>query len=101
MVLDCLVNIIVICGIDKMISIIHYISAIRRLKESDKTIHMLGGEKEAPPLVLAQRDMIKHEKEYYRDEALKLLIYCVGIAMSVLIFYTVFTVFDKVGAFKL
>ena len=50
-----------------MMSIIHYISASRRLTESEKTVYMLGGEREAPPMILAQRDMIKLEKKYYED----------------------------------
>jgi hypothetical protein len=55
-----------------MISIIHYISACRRLKESEKTVIMLGGERECQEMIRAQRDMIKLEKEYYRDEVMKL-----------------------------
>ena len=50
-----------------MMSIIHYISASRRLTESEKTVYMLGGEREAPPMILAQRDMIRLEKKYYED----------------------------------
>ena len=57
-----------------MISIIHYISAIRRLKESEKTVIMMGGEQECQEMILAQRDMIKLEKEYYHDEVMKLAI---------------------------
>ena len=60
-----------------MISFIHYVSALRRLKESDKTVFMLGGPREAPPMILAQRDMIKHEVDYYRDEAIQLAGYIV------------------------
>lgn len=55
-----------------MISFIHYMSALRRLKESEKTVYMLGGEREAPPMILAQRDMIKNEVEYYQEESVKL-----------------------------
>ena len=51
-----------------MISIIHYISSTRRLEEMNKTIGMMGGKEECPPLLLAQRDMIKFEKEYYHDK---------------------------------
>lgn len=47
-------------------------SALRRLKESEKTVYMLGGEREAPPMILAQRDMIKNEVEYYQEESIKL-----------------------------
>ena len=56
-----------------MISIIHYISAIRRLKESEKTVMMLGGESECQTMILAQKDIIKLEKEYYHDEVMKLV----------------------------
>ena len=52
-----------------MLSILHYISAGRRLKEWDKTIHMLGGPNEAGSQMMAQRDMIELERNYYRDEA--------------------------------
>lgn len=55
-----------------MMSVIHYISAKRRLKESNKTVMMMGGEVECPPMLLAQRDMIQLEMEYYREEMDKL-----------------------------
>jgi phage terminase Nu1 subunit (DNA packaging protein) len=41
---------------------------MRRLHEAEKTVIMLGGEREAPEMVRAQRDMIKLEKEYYAEE---------------------------------
>ena len=50
-----------------MICYLHYISALRRLQEAEKTVIMLGGERKAPPQVLAQRDFIKMEKDYYAD----------------------------------
>jgi hypothetical protein len=55
-----------------MISLIHYISATRRLKESEKTVIMMGGEEECPEMLRAQRDMIQLEKEYYLEEVMKL-----------------------------
>ena len=58
-----------------MISIIRYVSAERRLKEAQKTVIMLGGEDETPPMVLAQRDMIELERNYYRDEATDFLVH--------------------------
>lgn len=64
-----------------MISFIHYVSALRRLKESEKTVYMLGGEREAPPMILAQRDMIKNEVEYYQDESLKLGLILFAVAV--------------------
>jgi hypothetical protein len=60
-----------------MISIIHYISASRRLTESEKTVYMLGGEREAPPMIRAQRDIIKLEKDYYEDRAITFLYLCI------------------------
>lgn len=64
-----------------MISFIHYISALRRLKESEKTVYMLGGPREAPPMILAQRDMIKHEVDYYQDESIKLGLWLFAVAI--------------------
>lgn len=57
-----------------MISIIHYISAKRRLQESNKTVMMMGGEEECQPMLLAQRDMIALEVEYYHEEMVKLIV---------------------------
>jgi hypothetical protein len=64
-----------------MISYIHYISAKRRLKESEKTIHMMGGEIESSQMLCAQRDMIKLEVDYYGEESTKLSIYLVAVAI--------------------
>ena len=65
-----------------MLSFIHYVSALRRLKESEKTVYMLGGEQEAPPMILAQRDMIKNEVEYYYDESIKLGLFLFALAIG-------------------
>jgi cell division protein FtsL len=35
---------------------------------------MLGGEREAPAMIRAQRDMIKLEKEYYEDKVYGLML---------------------------
>jgi hypothetical protein len=69
-----------------MISIIHYISAKRRLKEADKTIRMLGVNA-CPPMMLAQRDMIFHEVEYYREEVEKLAKVTIFFSVGVLLYY--------------
>ena len=77
-----------------MISIIHYISASRRLEESKKTVMMLGGEREAPEMVRAQRDMIALEKEYYGERVANVLFYsgmAAFIGFAVYIFYDVLT----------
>ena len=69
-----------------MLSIIHYISAGRRLKEAQKTVYMMGGESECQPMLLAQRDMIALERDYYRDEAIKFCTYSgVGFLFFVMI----------------
>jgi alpha-galactosidase len=73
-----------------MLSVIHYISAIRRLEEIEKTILMMGGsrhhDEDVPVTLVAQRDMVKREIEYYKDR-------CEALA-----FYTVITlVFVSVG----
>jgi hypothetical protein len=51
-----------------MISIIHYISANKRLQEVEKTVTMLGGESECPVQILAQRDMLAFERDFYKEE---------------------------------
>jgi len=70
-----------------MISYIHYISAKRRLKESEKTIHMMGGEIESSQMLCAQRDMIKLEVDYYGEESTKLSIMLVAVAISAIGLY--------------
>ena len=55
-----------------MFSIIHYISAVRRLDDCNKSILMMGGSEfhdEGIPMQLAaQRDMIKSEGKYYEEQ---------------------------------
>jgi len=62
-----------------MICLIHLISAKRRLKELEKTVTMLKhdkySERDVPVTVLAQRDFVKLEVEYYEGEARNLLAY--------------------------
>jgi len=75
-----------------MISIIHYISAGRRLKESEKTVHMMGGEGECQPMLLAQRDMIKLERDFYREESIQFILKAsivIVIFLPVLVYYGV------------
>jgi len=86
MVIDCLVVTTKTYGIN-MLSIIHYVSAYRRLKESDKTIMMLGGVEECQPMIVAQNDMIRLEKEYYHEEMVKLGYICLILAMWCVIIY--------------
>jgi hypothetical protein len=55
---------------------INYISAVFRLKELEKTVTMLKSdkfsEKDVPEMVLAQRDFVKLEKEYFGEECVKM-----------------------------
>jgi len=77
-----------------MISYIHYITAKRRLYESEKTIRMMGGENESSQMLCAQRDMIRLEKEYYGEESTKLSIYLVAVAISAI---GVYNLLSKLG----
>ena len=79
-----------------MISYIHYISAKRRLHESEKTIRMMGGETEAPQMLCAQRDMIRLEVEYYGEESTKLTIILVAVAMFGIFVYNLLSKLGKI-----
>ena len=50
-----------------MFNLINYFQAKERLKESIKTIEMMGGEDECQPMLLGQRDFLMLEVDYYRD----------------------------------
>jgi hypothetical protein len=62
-----------------MLSVIHYVSAIRRLEEIEKTILMMGGSRhhdnDVPVTLVAQRDMVKREIEYYKERCEALVFY--------------------------
>ena len=73
-------------------SIIHYISAKRRLEEADKTFAMLDGD--VSPMMRGQRDMIKFEVEYYRERVGRLAVYTLGVAIVTLLCYTGYVVFN-------
>lgn len=79
-----------------MISYIHYISAKRRLKESEKTIHMMGGEIESSQMLCAQRDMIRLEVKYYGEESTKLTILLVAVAMFGIFVYNLLSKLGKI-----
>ncbi len=80
-----------------MLSVIHYVSAVRRLEEIEKTILMMGGsrhhDEDVPVTLVAQRDMVKREIEYYRGECEALAFY------SIITFVIVFIGF--VGYWKI
>jgi hypothetical protein len=50
-----------------MFNLINYFQAKARLKESIKTIELMGGEDECQPMLLGQRDFLMLEVDYYRD----------------------------------
>jgi hypothetical protein len=56
-----------------MMSLIHWFSAERRLEACERTIIALGGsrfhDEGVPSQLTAQRDMIKFEIKYYKEQA--------------------------------
>jgi hypothetical protein len=76
-----------------MISIIHYISACRRLKESNKTVMMMGGESECNEMLLGQNEMIKLEKEYYHEKMIKLAIYTLITVPLIIVVVSLYNIF--------
>lgn len=77
-----------------MLSIFHYFSAKERLKEAQKTVYMMGGEEDCQELILAQRDIIKLEMDYYKEEMVNLLkqsgLCLVFMTISIPIYYFFF-----------
>ena len=71
-------------------SFIHYISAMRRLKELEKTVTLLKhdrySESDVPTMVLAQRDFVKLEVEYYKESVARLILLLIIILFLALIF---------------
>lgn len=78
-----------------MISIIHYISAKRRLEEADKTFRMLDGD--VSPMMLAQRDMIKFEVEYYREKMEDFILVSFVLGGIMIICYVLFELLVRMG----
>lgn len=76
-----------------MMCLINYLSACRRLKECDKFIK-LNGRDNLPEQILAQRDMIQLEKEYYREESVKFMIIFCGITLTLVALYIMFNYGD-------
>lgn len=78
-----------------MMCFVHYVSSILRLKESEKTIALLREEKYSdrgvPDMVLAQRDFIQKEMEYFKDECIKFafvsIALCICIMLTLVLFY--------------
>jgi len=76
-----------------MFSIINYVEAKRRLKQSAETIEMMGGPKECNEMVLAQHEMIRMEKEYHKEQSYKELFVVAVITITVFLFLNFFKVF--------
>jgi hypothetical protein len=59
-----------------MMRYLNYISAVYRLKELEKTVTMLKSDKyserDVPEMVLAQRDFVKLEKEYFGEQCVNM-----------------------------
>lgn len=75
-----------------MMSFIHYISAMRRLKELEKTVTLLKHDKysesDVPTMLLAQRDFVKLEVEYYKESVARLILLLI-IIFSLALFFVV------------
>ena len=76
-----------------MISIINYIEAKRRLKQSAETIEMMGGQQHCNEMILAQHEMIYLEKEYYKNKSYMFVFGLCVIVMTVFLFFNFFKVF--------
>lgn len=75
-----------------MMCYLHYFSALRRLHESEKSVTMLGGEREAPEMVRAQRDFIKLEKEYYAEECITMNYILLLISLVIFLVMVIYNV---------
>jgi len=80
-----------------MMCFIDYISAKRRLKEADKTIYMMGGREECQDMILAQRDMIELEMDYYELESQKLITRLLVTAIVGISAYSIYRIVSHVG----
>jgi hypothetical protein len=71
-----------------MFSIINYFDAKQRLKESIKTIEMMGGEDECQPMLLGQRDFLELEVKYHLKQSKLFFIYTLtAIILSVILYF--------------
>jgi hypothetical protein len=70
-----------------MFSIINYFDAKQRLKESIKTIEMMGGEDECQPMLLGQRDFLELEVKYHLNQSKLSFIYTLTAILFCVILY--------------
>ena len=75
-----------------MLCVIEYLFAIRRLQEANKTIKVLGGEHSVHVQMLAQRDFIKHELEYYKEKSKKFAYVSIGTCLIVYNLYLIYII---------
>mgnify|MGYP003333986166 FL=1 len=73
-----------------MMSLIHWFSAERRLEACERTIIALGGSRfhdsGVPSQLAAQREMIKYEIKYYKEQSgLFLILFLAFIFISILV----------------
>ena len=72
-----------------MMSLVHWLSAERRLEACERTIIALGGSRfhdsGVPSQLAAQRDMIKYEVKYYKEQASAFLFYSFFFSLFALI----------------
>jgi len=80
-----------------MISIVHWLSTKRRLEEQNKTVHMMGGETECPPMLLAQREMTQHELEYYKEQMVDLLLTSIQLTSIMLLLLSLYVLLHDFG----
>jgi hypothetical protein len=74
-------------------SIIHYLQAKSRLRQSAETIEMMGGPNECNEMVLAQHEMIRMEKEYHKDQSYKEIFVVAVLITTFFLFLNFFKVF--------
>ena len=76
-----------------MFSIMNYIEAKRRLKQSAETIEMMGGQRECNEMVLAQHEMIRLEKDYHKDQSVKFIFIVAMVISTICLFSNFFRMF--------
>jgi len=71
-----------------MMCYVHYISAVRRLKEMNKGVELM--EPDVPPMMLAQRDFLEKEVEWFAEDcwnmSIKIAVVC--LCLCALIVFT-------------
>ena len=70
-------------------NLFNYLSARRRLVEINKTIEAMGGDDEASPMLLAQRDITSDEVTYFYYESISSVIYTLIFLLILIVGYGV------------